>query len=449
MYSTDSSEEPKQFFSKKNFSFAKYSPTLGDIIANFIKDFYIYLLDKKDAYIRTSIFFIKTLPQRIVDTKRMLVSKMFWGRGSSYKYLGILGLAIPLLCTGIFFALRNDFYAPNSQLVALATSNNNTSSYSSLVIGAKSVPPTSSKNATMPQEDGVIDNGVVDWYKVQSGDTISSIATKYHISSDILMWANNLTTNNIKVGQLLHIVPVKGVVYTVKKGDTIDAIAKTYNIPAQNIIDWNLLSDATVAENQKILLPNAVPLQPTPNYYAYGYQRTYAQVIPQTPTLDVSQSDGSSWYYSQVDPRWGNYVIGGGYSAYSYSNIKNIGCLTTDVAMVAKYYGYNITPLTIASNYNNYYGVLFNWTGLGLFNVVPLGGLWSGYVNWAQINTELAQGHPVIVSVGYNYHYVILFKRLANGTYLMNDPARGPNLNFNAYFSPYSVTQAVLYTPYK
>ena len=42
-------------------------------------------------------------------------------------------------------------------------------------------------------------------YKVKSGDTLSEIAEKYHISVSRLKKANNLKSNNIKIGQVLKI----------------------------------------------------------------------------------------------------------------------------------------------------------------------------------------------------------------------------------------------------
>ena len=58
-------------------------------------------------------------------------------------------------------------------------------------------------------------------YKVESGDTLSSIAQKFDISPDTIKWANDLTNaNQIKPGQILKILPVTGVSHIVKSGDT-------------------------------------------------------------------------------------------------------------------------------------------------------------------------------------------------------------------------------------
>ncbi len=227
--------------------------------------------------------------------------------------------------------------------------------------------------------------------------------------------------------------------YKVKPGDTLQSIASKYQTTVSQIQDWNLLNNANIMASslpsgETIFIPNAVIPSQSPNYsYAVNYTRSFASLSSSNPT---------SFYFSQGNPAWAGVRLG--YSGY---NISEVGCLITDIAMVGKFYGYNITPQSIASNPANFDGPLYNWNGLGIFNVTPLGSLFGGYVNWNEINTSLAQNHPVVVSIDYDYHYVLLTSRLSNGEYVMNDPARGSGLIFNNYYSTSTVTQAVLFTP--
>jgi LysM repeat protein len=85
------------------------------------------------------------------------------------------------------------------------------------------------------------EGGVVE-YIVESEDTMDSIAKKFNISIDTILWANNLTSKTVKAGQSLTILPVDGVVYLVKEGDTISNIAKKYKGNEQSIIAFNSLS---------------------------------------------------------------------------------------------------------------------------------------------------------------------------------------------------------------
>ena len=49
-------------------------------------------------------------------------------------------------------------------------------------------------------------------YTVKSGDTLTSIASNFQVSIRELMQANNLTSSEIKVGEIL-IIPAKEEIY--------------------------------------------------------------------------------------------------------------------------------------------------------------------------------------------------------------------------------------------
>lgn len=101
-------------------------------------------------------------------------------------------------------------------------------------------------------------------YQVQTGDTVSSIATKFGVSIDTVLWANNITeTQRIQPGQTLKIPPVTGVVHSVRKGDTIYSISKKYEAEAQAIVDFpfNIFTnDETfaLAVGQIVIVPDGV-----------------------------------------------------------------------------------------------------------------------------------------------------------------------------------------------
>lgn len=77
-------------------------------------------------------------------------------------------------------------------------------------------------------------------YTVQPGDVISFIASDYGVSVNSILWANNLSNgDNLKVGQILRIPPVSGVIHKVKKGDTLAAVAKKYGVEPDKISEFN------------------------------------------------------------------------------------------------------------------------------------------------------------------------------------------------------------------
>ena len=101
-------------------------------------------------------------------------------------------------------------------------------------------------------------------YRVQQGDTVSSIAQKFGITMDTIIWENNLkSVDSIKVNQILKILPVTGVKHTVKRGETIYSIAKDYKVDAQNIIDYpfnTFANDETfaLAAGQELIVPDGI-----------------------------------------------------------------------------------------------------------------------------------------------------------------------------------------------
>jgi len=101
-------------------------------------------------------------------------------------------------------------------------------------------------------------------YKVQEGDTVSSIAEKFGVSTDTIRWQNDLASkDSIKVGQTLEILPVTGVAHKVKKGDTVYSIAKYYDTEAQGIVDFpfnSFVNDETfeLAIGQTIVVPEGI-----------------------------------------------------------------------------------------------------------------------------------------------------------------------------------------------
>ena len=75
-------------------------------------------------------------------------------------------------------------------------------------------------------------------YTVERGDTLATIAQKFGISEDTIRWENNLSSDDLSIGNTLQILPVSGIAYKVQSGDTIYSIAKKYNTDAQKIADF-------------------------------------------------------------------------------------------------------------------------------------------------------------------------------------------------------------------
>ena len=108
-------------------------------------------------------------------------------------------------------------------------------------------------------------------YVVEPGDTTASIAAKFNISTNTILWANDLgAKTKLKTGQKLIILPVSGVLHHVKKGDTLGGIANTYKGKVEEIISANELSgEGDIFVGDILVIPNGkMPASPKPNYAA-------------------------------------------------------------------------------------------------------------------------------------------------------------------------------------
>lgn len=94
-------------------------------------------------------------------------------------------------------------------------------------------------------------------YEVQLGDTPSSIAGRFGISVNSLLWSNGLDSeDHIFPGQVLSLPPVNGLIYKVQKGDTISSLALRFKAKTQDIIIFNELdSTGDLRISQILIIP--------------------------------------------------------------------------------------------------------------------------------------------------------------------------------------------------
>lgn len=99
-------------------------------------------------------------------------------------------------------------------------------------------------------------NGDIVEYEVVSGDNISSIADKFNVSVDTILWANDLNSkSSIKVGQKLVILPVSGISYKVKSGDTLSGLSTRFNVTERDIVGFNKTDGDKLIVGESIIIP--------------------------------------------------------------------------------------------------------------------------------------------------------------------------------------------------
>lgn len=158
-------------------------------------------------------------------------------------------------------------------------------------------------------------------YVTQAGETISSLATRFGITSDSIRWSNGLSGDTVAAGTKLNIPPVNGIVYTVKTGDTADSLAAKFNANKSQIIAYNDGEISGLRVGEQIIIPNAtqsattaaaissasgnVAWGSTPLYgfngYDYGYCTWYVATQVNVPG---NWGNASSWAYYARQSGW-------------------------------------------------------------------------------------------------------------------------------------------------
>ena len=102
-------------------------------------------------------------------------------------------------------------------------------------------------------------------YVVESGDTISTIARKFSVSVNTILWENNLSSYSvIRPGDKLDILPETGITHTVKSGDTLGAIASSNDVEIEDILKANEMTiNSKLKIGQKLLIPGASKIAKT------------------------------------------------------------------------------------------------------------------------------------------------------------------------------------------
>lgn len=123
-------------------------------------------------------------------------------------------------------------------------------------------------------------------YEVLAGDAVFSIAQKFNISPETLLWSNfgvlRDDPHSLNIGQILRIPPTNGILYEWKEGDTLEGVAHSFKASADDILNWagnNLdLTDPEIEPGELVMVP--------------GGRREFQQWV--VPTYAVGRSGTAS-----------------------------------------------------------------------------------------------------------------------------------------------------------
>jgi murein DD-endopeptidase MepM/ murein hydrolase activator NlpD len=285
----------KNYYSKSIFQTNKYFRFFKKNTF-FIRSFISYLqlkINKLLTNLKFFIFFIISLNTRI---KRYIISKLIWSRGKLGKpiadFVVITATFLVFLIGGVFNS--NKFVNSASANPDVFKNNNDyIPQYQSTLL---LVPEERKRNETIK-------------YTIQDGDTLFSIGQRYKISVDAIRYINNLAdADNIRIGQVLSIPPITGIIHKVKTGDSIASISKLYEVPSQAIADFNYLTDlATLQVGSELVIPDAkipqVAVAPSSGttlnqvQFESGFKKGWCK----WPTTSRIITQYYSWFHSGLD----------------------------------------------------------------------------------------------------------------------------------------------------
>jgi membrane-bound lytic murein transglycosylase D len=104
------------------------------------------------------------------------------------------------------------------------------------------------------------------YHKVETGDTLASLASKYHIKAKAIAEANNLEGDELTPDAKL-IIPVTGgkgdgelvyskrpTRYRVRKGDTVLSVADDFGVPPDKLRQWNHLRGTELKKGRTLVI---------------------------------------------------------------------------------------------------------------------------------------------------------------------------------------------------
>lgn len=151
---------------------------------------------------------------------------------------------------------------------------------------AVATPPTGEKpsNAPLVEENALVPNAgpsgggslllsnkpgsdQISIYVVREGDTLSQIAEMFDVTVNTIKWGNDLSSNTLRPGDTLVILPISGVKHTVVKGDTLASIAKKYKGDVSEISAYNNVpKGSSLAVGSVIIVPDGEVSVSSPSF---------------------------------------------------------------------------------------------------------------------------------------------------------------------------------------
>ncbi len=285
--------------------------------------------------------------QKIIESQQTGLNRI-WERlrrlGLGDSTLRFLTAAITLILILVVVGVVNAFNLPETELTRNAES---------AALAAADAEPTEVISAPEFAMGGPISDGIgrqadlhtvlpvlnerqgVIKYTVEAGDSIFSIAEKFDLKPETILWGNRYSLGDnphfIVPGQALNILPVDGVYHMWSAGEGLNGVASVYNVTPEDIINWpgNNLDPDTIGD--------------------YGDPNIAPDTMLVIPGGTGTYTDWSTPRISRSEPATAKY-LGPGACTASYDGIVGSG---TFIWPSTEHYlsGYDYTPET------NHFGI--------------------------------------------------------------------------------------------
>lgn len=210
------------------------------------------------------------------------------------------------------------------QTQAVAVLEEEVATLGDTLYGGGAIIATPSTETAVASVVGSSERSSAESYTISSGDSISSIANKYDLSINTLLWANDLSVNSVlQPGDALTILPLDGVKHTVSSGDTIAQISYDYDIDQDTILEYNGMSDGSILSIGDELIVPGGEIQASTRSTSSAISSLFS--TPTSTTATSSQATGTGYLL------W-----------------------PTDLRVITQYYGWRHTGLDVDCYYDNY-----------------------------------------------------------------------------------------------
>ena len=92
-------------------------------------------------------------------------------------------------------------------------------------------------------------------YVIKADDTLGAIAKKFAVTLREITWSNPGLRQPLKVGKLLWLPPVPGVVVQVRKGDSPASLAAAYGVDVPTVLGFNRIRAQELAPGMVLVIP--------------------------------------------------------------------------------------------------------------------------------------------------------------------------------------------------